>query len=109
MSALLATGCGSAASTNLNDYVGEYVFKPTNAAPGNFASFIILKRDQTAVEIRFSPRTGDVLTTQEKWYLSHTTGENVVIGKFSHPIERSGSTVKLGINDDLGQYYEKVR
>jgi hypothetical protein len=46
MSALLATGCGSAASTNLNDYVGEYVFKPSNAAPGNFASFIILKRDQ---------------------------------------------------------------
>jgi hypothetical protein len=109
MMVLFTTGCGSAASTNLNDYVGEYVFKPSNAAPGDFANFVILRKNQTAVEIRFSPQTGDISTTQEKWYLSHTTGENVVIGKFSHPIERSGSTVKLGINDDLGQYYEKVR
>ncbi len=106
---LLQTACGSAASTNTGDYVGEYVFKPANATPGKFANFVILKKDQTAVEIRFSPQTGEITTTQEKWYLSHTTGENVVIGRFSHPIERSGSTVKLGINDDLGQYYEKVR
>lgn len=109
MPVLFLSSCGSTASTNLNDYVGEYVFKPSNATPGDFASFVILRKDQTAVEIRFSPRTGDISTTQEKWYLSHTTGGNVVIGKFSHPIERSGSTVKLGINDDLGQYYEKVR
>lgn len=107
--ALSLIACSSAGSTNLSDYVGEYVFKPSNAAPGKFASFVILRRDQTAVEIRFSPQTGNISTTQEKWYLSHTTGENVVIGEFSHPIERSGSTVKLGINDDLGQYYEKVR
>lgn len=109
MTTLFLSACGSAASTNLSDYVGEYVFKPSNATPGKFPSFVILRKDQIAVEIRFSPQTGDVSTTQEKWYLSHTTGENVVIGKFSHPIERSGSTVKLGINDDLGQYYEKVR
>lgn len=109
MVALLLTACGSAASTNVSDYVGEYVFKPGNASPGKFANFLILKKDQTAVEIRFSPQTGDVRTTEEKWYLSHTTSENVVIGKFSYPIERSMSTVKLGINDDLGQYYEKVR
>ena len=109
VTALFLTGCDSAASTSLSDYVGEYVFKPSNAAPGKFATFVILRKDQTAVEIRFSPKTGAVSTAQEKWYLSHTTGENVVIGKFSHPIERSGSTIKLGINDDLGQYYEKVR
>lgn len=106
---LPATGCSSAASTNLNDYVGEYIFKPSNAAPGDFASFVILKKDQTAVEIRFFKETGEVQTTQKKWYLSHTTGENVVIGNFSHPVEGSRSAIKLGINDDLGQYYEKVR
>jgi hypothetical protein len=104
-----ATGCSPAPSANPNDYVGEYIFKPSNAAPGDFASFVILKKDQTAVEIRFVKDTGEVQTAQKKWYLSHTTGENVVIGSFSHPVERSRSTIKLGINDDLGQYYEKVR
>ncbi len=105
---LSAAGCSSA-STNPNDYVGEYVFKPSNASPGDFASFVILKKDQTAVEIRFFRDTGQVQTTQTKWYLSHTTGENVVIGNFSHPVEGSRSEIKLSINDDLGQYYEKVR
>jgi hypothetical protein len=70
---------------------------------------VILNKDQTAVEIRFFKDTGQVQTTQKKWYLSHTTGENVVIGSFSHPVEGSRSIIKLGINDDLGQYYEKVR
>lgn len=107
--ALLTIGCGREASTNPGDYVGEYIFKPNNTDPGDFASFVILKRDQTALEIRFSPRTGNISTAQEKWYLSHTTGENVVIGKFSHSVELSGSTIRLGINDDLGKYYEKVR
>lgn len=106
---LSAIGCGSTASTNPNDYVGEYIFKPSNAVPGDFASFVILKKDRTAVEIRFSKETGEVQTTQKKWYLSHTTGENVVIGSFSHPVETSRSVIKLGISDDLGQYYEKVR
>ena len=109
IAALSITSCGSVASTNLDDYVGEYIFRPSNAPPGKFASFVILKKDQTAVEIRFSRETGQISTIQDKWYLSRTTGENVVIGKFSYPIERSGTTVKLGINDDLGQYYQKVR
>ena len=103
------TGCSSSASTDPNVYVGEYVFKPDNAAPGDFASFVILKQDQTAVEIRFFKDKSEVQTTQKKWYLSHTTGENVVIGNFSHPVEGSRSHINLGINDDLGQYYEKVR
>src|SRR6185312_1429515 len=107
--ALLTIGCGREASTNPSDYVGEYIFRPSNTDPGNFASFVILKKDQTALEIRFSPPTGKISTTQDKWYLSHTTGENVVIGTFSHSVELSGSTIRLGINDDLGKYYEKIR
>lgn len=106
---LSITGCNSAASRNPKDYVGEYVLRPRSARPGDFASFVILKEDQTAVEIRFSKEAGKVQTKMEKWYLSHTTGENVVIGDFSHPVEGSKSLVKLGINSDLGQYYEKVR
>jgi hypothetical protein len=97
------TSCKKA-STNPNDYVGEYIFVPTYADPGNFASFVALKSDHTAVELRFSKATGQVQMTQEKCDLSYTVEENVGIGDFSHPIERSGSTIKLGINEDLGQY-----
>lgn len=102
-------GCSSPASTNPNDYVGEYVFRPFDSDPGKFADLIILKSDSTAVEIRFSKATGEVTTTQTKWDLSSRNGEFVGIGDFSHPVEGSRSEIKLGINDDLGQYYVKVR
>jgi len=106
---LLPTGCRSVASTNANDYVGEYVFRPSNASPGNFSSFVILKDDHVAVEIRFSKATGEVETTQKKWYLSRTTSEHLVIGDFSHPVEGQPPDIKLIADGDLGQYYEKVR
>jgi hypothetical protein len=102
-------GCNSTASTNSDDYVGEYVFKPSNSAPGDFASFLVLKKDHTAVEIGFSKETGQVTTKETKWDLSNRNGEYVGIGNFSHPVEGSKSRIKLGINDDLGQYHEKVR
>lgn len=104
-----ALGCSSTSSTNPDDYVGEYVFKPSNSATGDFASFVILRKDHTAVEIRFSKEAGQVTTKETKWDLSNRNGEYVGIGNFSHPVEGSKSVIKLGINDDLGQYYEKVR
>jgi hypothetical protein len=109
---LFATGCGSSVSTNPADYVGEYIFTPTFSDPGDFASFVILKQDHTAVEIRFSKASGQVQTTTEKWELDLSAKDHYTslgIGKFSHSIERSGSTIKLGINSDLNLYYEKVR
>jgi hypothetical protein len=107
--ALSVAGCSSAVSTNPNDYVGEYVFMPVNAIPGDFASFVVLRQDHMAVEVRFSKDTGQVLTTQKTWYLDRGTDEEVVIDKRAYPIQRSGSTLRLTINDDRGQYYEKVR
>lgn len=110
-STLFATGCGSV-STNPADYVGEYIFTPTYTDPGGFASFVILKLDHTAVEVRFSKVTGQDQTRTEKWELDYNAKDHYTslgIGDFSHSVERSGSTIKLGINGDLGLYYEKVR
>ncbi len=106
---LFATGCGSV-STNPTDYVGEYIFTPYYTDPGDFASFVILKQDHTAVEVRFSKATGQVKTTTEKWELDYDAKDHYTslgIGNFSHSVERSGSTIKLGISD--GEYYEKIR
>jgi hypothetical protein len=107
--ASLLAGCSPAVSTNPDDYVGEYVFMPANSNPEESASFVILKRDHTAVEVRFYPATGEVSTTKNKWDLYRTTSENVGIGEREYPIKLSGSQIKLLINDDLGQYYQKVR
>lgn len=105
------TGCDSGASvlasTNPADYVGEYVLTPSDGKHVQFADFLILKTDQTAVGVRLSPETEQVLTTKTKWSLSHTDVENVVIGDFSYPIERLGSRTKLNISDDV--HYEKIR
>jgi hypothetical protein len=106
----IAPGCSSPASTNPNDYVGEYLLRPNSMVPGEFASFVILKKDLTAEEITFSKETGQITSQQMNWYLQQGTGqEDVVIGKRGYPIERSRSRTALIINGDLGQYYEKVR
>jgi hypothetical protein len=106
---LFLTGCSSAPSTNRNDYVGEYVLIPADADPGDFANFVVLRRDRMAVEVRFDKVTGEVSTTKTKWYLLHGYNDDVVIGKRGYPIELSGSLIKLNIDGDLGQYYQKVR
>lgn len=102
-------GCDSNISSNPSDYVGEYVFRPSVDVPAQFANFLILKGDQEAVEIRFDKNTGQVQSKIEKWYLSRTTGQNLVIGSFSCSVEGTRSAIKLSVNDDLGQYYEKIR
>jgi hypothetical protein len=107
--ALLLTACGAPPSTTPGDYVGEYVFMPRNADPEEFASLVVLMRDRTALELHVSRATGEIRSTKKRWYLDHTTQENVVIGSFRHPIEGSRSDIKLAIDDDLGKYYQKVR
>ena len=105
---LAFAGCRGPVSTNSEDYVGEYVFTPSNANPGKFADFVILKKDHSAIEMRFSRDTGQVSTTETQWHLDHGLNEEVVIGNFAHSIEGSGTKIRLGISD-LGEYYEKVR
>jgi hypothetical protein len=106
----IAAGCSSPASKEPNDYVGEYLLTPSSVVPGEFASFVILKKDHTAVEITFSKDTGQITSQQMNWYLQQGTGqEDVVIGKRGYPIQQSKSKTMLTINGDLGQYYEKVR
>jgi hypothetical protein len=107
--ALALIGCASAVSSNPADYVGEYVLRPNGSAPpSGFGSFLILKPDNVAIEIRFDKGSGQVETTQEKWHLSRGTGQTVVLGNFSAAVGGSSSAIKLEINE-YGQYYEKVR
>ena len=61
--------CSRPVSANNDDYVGEYIFTPVNADPGKFADFVILKKDHSAVEIRFSKNTGQVVTAETQWHL----------------------------------------
>lgn len=103
-----AIGCDRRVSTEPDTYIGEYVFT-SNADPGHFASFIILKKDQSTLEVRYSKKTGEVQTTLGKWKLSPYIAGHLDIDDFSHPIDRSSSGIRLIINDDLDEYYEKIR
>jgi hypothetical protein len=101
--------CSEKVWSDPRSYFGEYVFMPINTSPGKFANFLVLRADQSAVEIRVDEKTGKVQDNQENWHLSYTTGLNVVIGDFSHPVEHTRSSIRLVINGDLGEYYEKLR
>lgn len=106
---LTLVGCSLPPSTNASDYVGEYVFTPGMQVPHEFATFLVLTKDHTTIEIRYPNGSGQVSTATEAWHVDHGTGEEVVIGKRAYPIERTRSAVRLIINGDLGQQYEKVR
>ena len=102
-------GCSREPSKNPDDYVGEYVLLPSTVAAGPQASFIVLKKDRTAFEMTFVRSTGQVTTGEVPWYLQRGTDQELVIDKRSYPVERTGAVVKLVVNGDLGQRYEKVR
>ena len=102
-------GCSQRPSTNPGDYVGEYIFTPGMKVPHEFAAFVILAKDQAAIEIRYPNGSGPISTVTEAWHLAHGTDEEVVIGQRAYPIERTRSAIRLIINGDLGQEYEKVR
>jgi hypothetical protein len=106
--ALLVSGCTASVSANPNDYVGEYVFTPNDNALEELPDFVILRQDETALELKYSKSTGNISTKQDNWYLHHGTDEEVVIGRRAFPIEVSHSAIRLTINE-VGQYYEKVR
>ena len=105
------SGCSTPilASTNPSDYVGEYVLHTGKGDHVRFADFLILKADHSAVGVRFSDETQQVLESKLQWSLSRTNTENVVIGEFSYPVTEAGSMMKLSVDDDAGLYYEKVR
>ncbi len=105
---LINMGC-RIPSANPEDYVGEYVLSPSSVVAGPQASFIILKADHTAVEMTFFKGTGLVTTGETRWFLSQGTEEELVIDKRSYPVEGRGAKIRLVVNGDLGQVYQKVR
>jgi hypothetical protein len=108
VSMLALTGCSITPSTNSVDYVGEYVLIPSDGSQVDYADLLILNTDQSTMGIRYSRATGQVLKTKGHWHLDTTKGEHIVIGDASYPVELSGSTIHLAINDDLHVFYEKV-
>jgi hypothetical protein len=105
--AFAEAGCDSHVSTNPNDYAGEYIFNPSDLALGEFASFVILRQDLSALEVRYSKTTKAITTTQESWYLSRGTGEELRL-ESEYQIDKSGSSISLNINY-VSQYYKKIR
>ena len=108
---LTVASCDAAVSTRPSDYIGEYVFAPYGASPSStFADLLILRSDSVAIEVRYSPGTGAVSTAEKHRHISsHGDNATIVIGGFEHPIEHGPPRVRLGIDDDLNTYYEKVR
>lgn len=112
LAALFTTlgGCASRTSANPKDYVGEYIFTSGMEVPPAFADFLILKRDFSAIQVTYSASSGQISTRTTTWRLDRGTSEHVVIGgQGAYPIESTWTATRLGINDDLGQFYEKVR
>ena len=107
---LMLTDCAGRENSPSNDYAGEYVFTPHEQPPAEFADFVVLRPDGTAVEIRYSRGSGQVSTTEKLWSVRDgKVDRTLVIGDFGHPIEGTGSKVRLVINSDLNEFYQKVR
>lgn len=110
LSVLILTGCGGRATTNVSDYVGEYVYTPHQPPPDRFANFLVLRADGTAVEVRYSRSSGQLSTVEKRWsVVGSPTGPIVNVGDFSHTVTGTGQRLQLVINDDVDESYQKVR
>jgi hypothetical protein len=107
-SAFCTIGCAKH-SANVADYVGEYVYSQPDHSPGPFASFIVLKRDMTSVEVRYNKTSDRVSITNEKWDLrKYEDGAvSIGIGDFSHGVDPW--SVKIHLLIEEGTWYEKIR
>lgn len=114
---LTALSACSRPSTNAADYVGEYIFTPGQEAGADCpsgadcADVVILRADGVALEIRRSSTPPGISTTEKPWKVDLVLPDHpaIDIGDFSAPVEVLGKRVRLGLNDDLNEYYEKVR
>jgi hypothetical protein len=101
--------CNLEPSSNPDDYIGEYVLTPQSAVSEGFANFLILKKDNKAVVIRYNNASGQITTEDVNWGLSRYTTENIDLNNSSYPIKRTGSNIRITLNDDLGLYYVKIQ
>jgi len=96
-------------SPSAADYEGEYLYSGGQENLDSLASVVVLRRDSVIVEVHVDRITGEVTLTRGRWYLANVDGTSVVFDNFSHPIGQSRGKIRLGINDDLDEYYLKVR
>jgi hypothetical protein len=108
---LVVVGCAGRASRNRKDYAGEYIFTPGDPSiPERFSDFVLLKENGSAIQCRYDQSTGKIVMSEAAWTLEETgPGTAIVIAGFRHPVWRIGGSVRLHINSDLNQYYQKVR
>jgi hypothetical protein len=106
---IVLAGCSSAVSTNPADYVGDYIFTPHMEVPQEFADALILNKDFSAIEVKYSAVSKQIVTKSVSWHLDRGTNEEVVMDGRAYPIEKHYSSIRLVVNGDLGQQYEKVR
>lgn len=111
LSVAALSACGRA-STNVADYVGEYVYTPLQTPPDEEADIVILRADGIALLIWKSADSPGIGTKEKRWKLTVQQPEgqpDIVIGDHGYPVEVSGKVIRLALNYDLDLYYEKVR
>lgn len=97
---------------------GNTIFTPGQEAGADCpsgadcADFVILRADGMAPEIRRSSTPPGISTTEKRWKVDLVLPDQpaIDIGDFRAPVERPwGKTIRLGLDDDLNEYYEKIR
>jgi hypothetical protein len=103
-------GCSADRAALLDEHslVGDYVFESMEPDTTHGLDRLELKADGKYVRERRG--VGQSASRQEGiWRLYAGHPPNVVVDNVGYPIEVKGKQVRLLINDDLGQWYAKVR
>jgi hypothetical protein len=108
--ACVAFACWSAPRTPVKAemLVGDYVYHDGSGVPHG-ADRLTLRADGTYILVHVG---GNHPGSKEEgeWDISNGPEYPVVgFANFAHPILVKGNKVRLMVNDDLDQYYEKVR
>jgi hypothetical protein len=105
----MAAGCTSEPRAQLKPetFVGEYVYYSADKDAPHNPDRLTLGADGKYILVHM-PGGHPALTEDGVWRLDNEPVPNILLGHSGYPVKIKGKDVRLLINDDLGQWYEKT-
>lgn len=104
-----AWGCQTAPRTDLRpeSFVGDYVYHSADKGAPHQSDRLSLRADGKYILVHVSD-THPVSKEEGVWQLVKDPSPNILLDHAGYPVQVDGKRVRLLVNNDLGQWYEKT-
>jgi len=103
----MSIGC-TTAPVKSDTLVGDYIYRSADKGAQHDPDRLTLRSDGKYVLVHM-PGGHPGSTEEGEWRLENGPSPNLLLNHAGYPIKVKGKDVRLLINDDLGQWYEKTK